>query len=217
MNRSALVERLERRFGRYAIRGLMNYIVLGMVVVYVASMFVRPFTGFSLASLLAFNKAAILHGQIWRLLTFVFIPTNTSPLFLVLSLYFYWLVGTSLENQWGRFRFNLYYLCGIIGTDIAGMITGYAGNHYLNMSLFLAFALLYPDFELNLFFILAVKVKWLALLDVALLLLDAWGMGWSGWLALIVSFLNVVLFFSRDAVDLGKQAYRRYKWKQNWK
>lgn len=212
-----LLDKLQRKLGRYAIPNLMNYLVIGMGIVFVMDMFLFPFTRLSLTNLLAFNRAAILRGQVWRLITFVLIPPNSSLLFILLSLYFYWMLGSTLENRWGRFRFNAYYLCGVIGTIIGGFITGYATNYYLNLSLFLAFAILYPDFEILLFFILPIKMKWLAIADAALLLLSAIGQGLTGWVALAFSLINVALFFGRDLVDLCKTAYRRYKWKQNWK
>ena len=129
----------------------MTIIVAGMGAVFLIDLF-YPATSFSLRSLLAFNRDAVLHGQIWRLITFIFIPPDSSVFFILFSLYFYWLIGSALENQWGAFRFNVYYLCGIIGTIVAGMITGYATSSYLNLSLFLAFALLYPDYQVMVFF-----------------------------------------------------------------
>lgn len=215
--KESLLDKAQRKLGRYAIANLMNYIVLGMGVVFVMDMFMYPFTRVRISSLLAFSLPQILRGQIWRLVSFVFIPPNASLLFILFALYFYWLIGTTLEHQWGRFRFNAYYLCGMAGTILSGLLTGYATNHYLNLSLFLAFAILYPDFEVMLFFILPVKMKWLAILDAVVLVLSALGQGLVGWIALFFSLLNVALFFGRDLVDLGKSAYRRYKWRQNWR
>lgn len=131
----------------------MTIIVDGMGIVYLIDLVLYSMVNFSLNSVLAFNREAVLHGQIWlwRLITFVFIPPNSNILFILFSLYFYWLIGSSLENQWGAFRFNVYYLCGMIGTILAGLITGYASNSYLNLSLFLAFALMYPDYQVMVF------------------------------------------------------------------
>lgn len=214
--REPLMDRLQRKLGRYAIRNLMLYIVAGMAAVYVLDIVAAPIMGFSLSNLLMFDRSAILRGQIWRLVTFVFIPPSSSMLFIVFALYFDYLVGTALQQQWGSFRFNLYYLCGMLGTVISGFLTGYATNSYLNMSMFFAFALLYPDFELILL-ILPVKVKYLALLSAVgvaySLIMDSW----AGRLALIVSLINVALFFWRDAVNTVKNAYRRYQWKKNWR
>lgn len=209
------LDKLNRKFGRYGIRNLMTFIVGGMAVVYLMELLVYPMTGFSLSSVLAFNRNAVLHGQIWRLITFIFIPPDSSILFILFSLYFYWLIGNVLENQWGAFRFNLYYLYGMVCTVIAGMITGYATNSYLNLSLFLAFALMYPDYQVMVFFILPVKMKYLALLDavglVALFIMDSW----AGRVALLVSLGNVILFFWHDFINGIQNAKRRYEWRKN--
>ncbi len=87
--------------------------------------------------------------------------------FIAFSLYFYYLIGTALEREWGSFWFDVYYFCGAIGTVIAGFITGSATNYYLNMSLFFAFAALYPNFQVLLFFFIPIKIKWLAYVDAA--------------------------------------------------
>ena len=215
--RPSLLEKLQRKLSRYAIRNLMLYIVIGMAAVFVIDMVVAPVTGFSASMWLMFSRSAILRGQIWRLITFIFIPPESSPLFIIFSLYFYWIIGTGLQNQWGSFRFNLFYLCGIIGSVIAGFIMGATTNTYLNMSLFLAFALIYPDFELLIFFMLPVKMKWLALIDAALLLLMLLTGSWADRLALVMSMANLALFFWRDGYQTIKNAYRRYQWKKNWR
>ena len=104
-------------------------------------------------------------GQIWRFLTFLFLPSSSSPLWVLLNLYFYCLLGNALEKEWGTFRLNLFYLSGILGSVLAALVTGYGVNRYLNLSLFLAFAALYPNFELLLFFVVPVKAKYLAVID----------------------------------------------------
>lgn len=207
------LDRMDRKFGKYAISNLMMYIVASMAVVYALEILMPV----NLTAYLVFSKAAILRGQLWRLVTFLFLPPNSSLLWILFSLYFYWMIGSALENQWGSFRFNMYYLFGMLGTIISGMITGYATNSYLNLSLFLGFALLYPDFQVNLFFILPVKVKYLALLD-ALGLALSFVMGdASSRIALMMALLNVLLFFGGDMIQRIKSAYRRYKWKKSFR
>lgn len=215
MYRENWTDKLQRKFGRYYIPNLMNIIVGGMGIVYLIELLIYPITGFSLSSILAFNKSAVLHGQVWRLITFIFIPPDSSVLFILFSLYFYWLIGNALENQWGSFRFNLYYLCGMIGTIIAGMITGYAANSYLNLSLFLAFALMYPDYEILVFFFLPVKMKYLALIDAIGLAAMFVADSWAGRIALLVALANVILFFYNDFIDGIKNAKRRHDFRKN--
>ena len=186
-----------------------------MAAVYLFDLFFYPVNHISLSSLLAFDRSAILRGQIWRIVTFVFIPPNSSPFFIFLSLYFYWLIGSSLENQWGAFRFNVFYLCGVIGTMLFGFITGYATNYYLNLSLFFAFALIFPDFQLMLFFILPVKVKYLALLDAIGFLWMLLTAGWPQKIALLVAVGNILLFFWKDFKNNIINWYRRYKFRRD--
>lgn len=109
----------------------------------------------------------VMQGQIWRLITFVFIPPlGLNPLFLFFALYFNYLAGNGLEQEWGGFKFNVYFLCGMLVTIIMSFITGMpATSTYINMSLFLAFACVYPNYEILLFFILPIKVKYLAIFD----------------------------------------------------
>lgn len=216
MNQNWL-NRLERKYGRYGIENLMNTIVIGMGLIYVLDFFFYGSMRVSLSSMLAFDRTAILHGQIWRLLTFIFIPPNTSLLFILISLYFYWMLGSLLEQHWGTFRFNVFYLCGMLGTIVSGMITGYATNNFLNLSLFLAFALLYPNFEVLLFMILPIKIKYLAMLDAASLVFLFFTSTWSGKLALIVSLINLLLFFGGDLNRTIKNAKRRRDWKNQFR
>ncbi|MBQ8136214.1 MAG: rhomboid family intramembrane serine protease, partial [Clostridia bacterium] len=164
-----LIDQLERKLGRFYIRGLMKYICFGMAGIYVLDLFFYT-SGISASAFLAFDRDLILRGQVWRLVSFILIPPSSSPIFILLSLYFYYFLGTTLENQWGSRRFNLYYLIGIIGADIGGMVLGYNTNEYLNLSLFLTFACLYPDQEILLFFILPVKVRYIGYVDAAFLI-----------------------------------------------
>lgn len=203
------LNKLNRKYGRYAIPHLITYLVCGMGLVYLLSFILYPILRTSLSSLLMFDREAILHGQLWRLVTFVLIPPSSGPVFILFSLYFYWIIGTGLENQWGAFRFNAYYLCGILGTMLAGLLTGYATNNYINLSLFLAFAMIYPEHEVLLFFFLPIKVKYLAFADALYLLILFLRDSWGGKLALLVALANVALFFGNDFVSHIRQAKRR--------
>ena len=207
------MDRLEQKYRRYAISNLMMYVVVAMAAVFVLDMLMPV----NLTSYLVFSKAAILRGQIWRLVTFMFLPPNSSIFWILFALYFYWMIGSSLENQWGSFKFNMYYLFGMIGSILSGMITGYATNSYLNLSLFLAFALLYPNVEVYVFFVLPVKVKYLAWIDAAGLLLSFVMGTMHTRIALAMALLNLLLFFGGDMIQRIKSAYRRYKWKQSFR
>ena len=211
------LEKLRRRFGRFGIPNLMLIIVGAMAIVFVMDFAVMAASGRSLSSVLAFDRAMIFRGQVWRIFTFLFIPPSSSLLFAALTLYFYWLIGSTLENQWGSFGFTLYYLLGVVGAIVCGFISGYATNYYLNMSLFFAFAMLYPDYRVLLFFFIPVKMKWLAAVDAALFVWSFITTGFAGRLALIAAVINVFVFFGPQFVEWVKSLYRRWKWKQNFK
>src|SRR5690349_1572794 len=136
-----LLARLERRFGRFAVPNLTYVIVAGMAVVYVLAM-LRP--GFS--NLLVFDLELVKQGQVWRLFTYIFVPPR-STFGAFLRMYFLWWLGRDLESHWGAFRFNVYWLVGIIGTTTAAAFTGAdtATSWYLVETLFFAFATLFPD------------------------------------------------------------------------
>lgn len=188
------MDRLERKFGRYSIPHIMYFVTGIMLAVFAADLVL----GGTVTSMLAFSRGLILRGQIWRVFTFIFLPPGTSVLWIVFSLYFYCLMGNALENAWGTFRFNLFYLCGIIGSILAGFLTGYGLNHFLNMSLFFAYAAVYPENQLMLFFFLPIKVKWLAAVDAAYFLIMFIFGNWSMRVAILFSLLNVWLFFGAD-------------------
>ena len=207
------IDKLAFKMRRIAVPSLMKYIVISMGAVFVLDLFF----GNLLTQYLIFNKAAIWSGQLWRLISFIFIPISSSPLFIIFTLYFYWMIGEALEREWGVAKFNLFYLTGIVGTLIAGLITGYATNQYLNMSLFLAFAILFPNFELRLFFVLPVKIKWLAYLDLVFFLFALVVSGWPERIALLVSLANIVLFFHDDARRQINNIRRRRQWQNQFK
>lgn len=212
-----LLDRIEIRVGRYrGIRNLITLIVAAMAAVYVADLF-APTVGFYLSSYLAFDRTMILRGQIWRLVTFVITPPNTSLLWIIMQLLFIHFTGQMLQNHWGTLRFNIFYLVGVVGSAIAGMITGYATSYYLNLSMFLAVAILYPMMQINVYGILPIRMKWLALIDVLLLLPGLINGFWGEKAAILVSLGNVALFFYDRLIRSIKDAKRRYEWRKNWR
>ena len=211
------LDQLEERFGRYHINNLMGKIVMGMGIVYVLNFFSLSLFNFSIINLLTFNRYAIMHGQFWRLITFIFVPEFGSIITVLLSLYLNYVIGHALEDKWGSFRFNLFYFSGVIGTIIAGLFTGYAYNNYLNLSMFLAFASIYPDFELLLFYILPIKIKYLAIVDIIGLVLMFIRGTFATRITLIISLINVIIFCF-DSFTKSYHYYRRRKaWQDNFK
>ena len=215
--RPKFLEKLERKLKWLSIPNLMLIVVGAMGVVFVMNFLIGMSAGQSIYSMLTFDKELIAKGQVWRVFTFLFVPPAQNIIFALLALYFYWLIGSALENEWGAFGFTVFYLLGAVGAIISGFITGYATNDYINMSLFLAFALLNPDFTVYVFFILPVKMKWLALIDGAAILLSLIFNCWSGRLAVAMALINLLIFFAPMLVTRAKQIYARWKWKRNFK
>lgn len=196
-----LLARLERTFlARLAIERLTTFIVGGMAITYVLCR-IRP----------DFAQHLVLYPQLvpsqpWRLVTFLFLPPlGRWEIWVLIELYFVWLVGSGLEHEWGALKFNIYYLLGAIGIAIAGWITGTPQtNEYLNLSLFFAFATIFPDYEIRLFFILPVKVKWLGLLAGGYLAFKLIDSGMSTRVAIAVVFANYLLFFAGHIKELAR-------------
>ena len=172
------IDRFCYRHPNFGIPNLMLYIIIGNVIVFLFSM--MDTTGLFLQYLL-FSPDKILSGQVWRLITFVFIPPSRNLLYLALFLYFYYFIGSTLERQWGAGRFTMYYFSGILLTVIYGFVVGLLTNSlsmislsadYINLSLFFAYATLFPDNRVLLFFIIPIKIKWLALLNAAFFILQ---------------------------------------------
>lgn len=212
------VQRFCAAHPRFGIPNLMRVIVIGNVAVYVLMLLTQANDANAL-SFLTFNLNALLHGEVWRLVTFVFVPAYSSPFALLISLYFYYWIGSTLERQWGTAKFNLYYISGalltVLGVVLASLITGNpyltaAGTGYVNLSMFFVFAFLFPDTTVLLFFILPVRMKWLAYLDGALFAFDiikAIGAhNWAGVVLPIVALLNFAVFIWPEVHYLKERA-----------
>lgn len=231
------LSKLERKFGRYAVPNLMYYIIILYAAGFVLDI-VNPEFYYRYLSL---NAQAVLHGQLWRIVTFIIQPPSDSLVFIVFALYLYYMIGQHLEQAWGAFRFNLYFFSGMLFHVIAALlayaVTGLIlpmSIWYLNMSLFFAFAALYPDVQFLVFFMIPVKVKYLALIDalyfiypVVQAFLPAYG--GNAYLGIyykanameaVVSLLNFLIFFlgSRNMRPYSpRQRKRKREFQQNIK
>jgi len=191
--------RLERRFGRYAPSNLTFWIVALQGVTF-GILFVKPAS----LQLLILDPSAVARGEVWRLVTFLFLPWGPAngpwAIFTIFALLFLYTIGTSLEAEWGSFRFDVYYFIGAVGTIASSLIVGPVTNEYLNLSLLLAFATLFPDYEI-LLLILPLKVKWLGILSGGFL---AWSFvtGPARVKAgIVAAMLNYLLFFARPLYE----------------
>lgn len=194
-----LLVRLERKLGRFAIENLTSFIVGGMAIVFLLA-YSKP----ELLERLSLDPSRV-SSEPWRLVTYLFIPRSMHLFWVIFSLYWTWLVGRNLEHEWGAFKFNVYYLLGAIGTTAVAWLTGIPqGNFWLNTSLFFAFATVFPNYEILVFFIVPIRVKWLALLTLALVgyyFIDG-SVGVKA--AIAIAFVNYLLFFTGHLVALAR-------------
>lgn len=189
------IEEFCDRHPRFGIPGLMRYLTAANVVFWLLGVINRPLLGY-----LLFNPALILRGQIWRLVSFLFFPPSLSPLALLVFYFYYW-IGTALEQQWGTGQFTAFFLTGAVLTVLYAFavyfITGLPvsiDSTYLYLSMFFAFALLFPDMQLLFMFIIPIKVKYLGLVNAAFFLYEVITTPFPLGLLPLVAVLNVLIF-----------------------
>jgi hypothetical protein len=216
------LQMLERRFGWIAIPGLIRIVVALTALVYLLTL-VNP----EFVSVLQLSPVRIMHGEVWRLVTYIFIPqamgqpgSMLGPFWLLIALWFLLFVGDRLEQAWGAFALTLYFLVGMIGTTIAAFVFGADfSNAMLAASLFFAFAHFYPDEIIYVLFVLPMKVKWLAWISAGLLLFGFVTSPMSYRMALLVTFANYLIFFGpgvfRSVRDRHQVTDRRRRFQED--
>lgn len=215
------LDKLERRFGFLAIPGLIRIVIVFTALVW-GLMWLNP----SFRSALDLDPVRIRQGEVWRLVTYIFIPRGVGtsgvmqPLWVLLFLWFLWFIGEGLEQAWGAFRLTLYFVVGMMGTTVAAFFFGARfSNSMLYASLFFAFARFYPDQVIYLFFILPAKIKWIAWVSAALLLFG-FVVGTNSYrMALVAALANYFIFFGpeiiHDARHRGEVSARRKRYAQS--
>ena len=191
----SILDNLEKKFRHYAITNITLYLIVGQVL-----FFLFHLSGKFILERVVLVPNLVFAGEWWRLLTFLFIPPLTNPLFAFFAWYMFYLMGGALEGHWGAFRYNLFLLTGFLVTVAVSFLFPFypATNIFIGGSVFLAFAFLFPDFEILIFFILPVKMKWLALLT--------WiGYGYQFFVGsgptrmfILASVSNFLIFFGKD-------------------
>lgn len=225
-NLDAAISRFCYKHPNFGIPNLMLFIVVGNAMVFIMDSLSQG----TFSPILTFVPGAILHGQIWRLVSFVFVPGGTSGLlFTALMLYFYYWCGSQLEQLWGTARFNVFYLGGVVLSAVLGMVLGFlygganctiatASMYYVNLSLFLSIATLYPDMQMIIFagFIpLPVKAKWVAWFDLAVFAWSVIQSLISGQFLMalmpIVALLNYFIFFGGTLLGGAQKSAQRFQ------
>ena len=212
------LNKMERKIGKYAMPNLMIYLIAAYCIGFVIYT-VNP----NFMLMLTLSPYHILHGQVWRLITWILMPTDTRVFSLLIMALLYYQLGSALERSWGTFRFNVYIFGGMLFTVIGAFILygiyAAAGTgsletislissltfttNYINLTIFLAFAVMYPEMQILLFFIIPVKMKWMAVVYAVLIAINLILTSWGGRIAIIMSILNFLIFF------LSTRNYRR--------
>lgn len=201
--RMGFVDKLEKKIGFLAIPNLTSLLILVQVVVYFLMQ-----QNASLAENIVLVPAALYQGEYWRALTFLFFPPLSHPILMFFAWYIFYVFGKSLENYWGDFKYTLFLLVGWLATLVAALLIPllfspfYAmlpiSNGFIATTVFLAFARLNPDLQIMLFFILPIKVKWLAWLTwVGYFYLLILG-DWNSRLLTVAAIFNYTLFFGKS-------------------
>ena len=233
MARTPLKNKINRFFYRNRNRGiprLMLYVAIANLVVYV--LYIVNQSDPLFYRMLVFDRALILRGQVWRLVTYPFVYVTESGLLwgLIGMLFYYW-CGSILEQYWGVLRLNVYYLMGILLTDVGALLLRATANvEYVNLSLFLALATVLPEEQIRIWFVIPIKMKWLAIIDLALTLLGVisglivmirglgnGGFPYLGWLLPIIALINYFLFFGKQSANLLPDFIRYHPTRKSWK
>lgn len=202
-----MLDKLDRKYGKYAIHNLMQYIVMSNAVIFVMDIL----SGYKLFEMLDFNRAAILQGEVWRVFTFILIPplrgdSLRSAIFIIFALYLYYMIGNTLERVWSPFKFNVYYFMGVIIMLVSGFVFNTDANvFYLNTTLFFAFATYFPNMEFRLYMILPVKVKYLAYMSAGFMIFLMFTGGTYTRISIIAGLSNYLLFFGKDLIKGNKK------------
>ena len=212
----------------------MLYIALGNAIV---AFFSLLNSGSALYSLLCFDKALILQGQVWRLFTYVFTQSSSGLLGLIF-IYFFYMIGRHVELSMGTLKFNLFYLSGVLLMDVFAMIFCpmasaasmdaqqnalstaliylYQGSmaYYLHLSLILAYATLHPDSQFLIFFIIPIRGWIIALVYIVLVVADIFNLSYPVFLVPhnlvpLVALGNYLLFMGKDIPNLFPKRYKR--------
>ena len=227
-----MLNKLERKFGKYAIPHLIVYLIGGYALGYLFEIG-GMLTNVNFIGFMTLEPYYIIHGfQFWRLITWVMIPPSSGIFFVLIMMLFYYQLGTVLEQTWGTFRFNVYMFGGIIATVIGAFVLyfiygllgvphvvgigNYFTTYYINMSIFLAFAVCYPNMEVRLYFLIPIKMKWMAVVYAVLVLFDVVRSGWGGRVAIICSLLNFVVFYLATR-NYGRVSPKEFQRKQAYR
>lgn len=209
-----------------------------MIITYIVGYLLQLF---GLTQFISLNPYLIMRGQVWRLVTWVIMPPGSLSIWTVIMLFFYYSLGMALERTWGEFRYNLYIFSGLLITLVGTIMVYFIGSalslnyaiiapewgallasgvstYYVNMSIFFAFAASYPDMRVMLYFIIPIKIKWLAVFDAVLMLYEIIFAPWFMKFIVLLSLLNFIIFFmaTRNFKRVSPhEIHRKWEFKRN--
>jgi len=199
------VSRLEARFGRFAVPGLVQVVAVLQLVTLVLFSISSPEAQKAFVGFLELDPERVMRGEVWRVVSHVFLPRSLSLVWALIGAMFLMWIGRGLDEAWGAFRVNLYVLGGIFFLTVGALLFGYVGGGlFLFQTLLFAFAVFYPNEEIMLFFVIPVKVKWLAIIGAALLGFSVMGQPDLFWQVLFAN-LNFLVAFGPALVRQGAQ------------
>lgn len=232
------MDNFERKYGKYAVKNLPKILIFCYVLGYLIQL-VERMNGLNgvISQFICLNPERIVHGQVWRLFTWVLIPPASFDFFTIIMLLFYYSISKTLESVWGTFRFNIYLFSGMLFTILGSfilmgllsvcpglmqysdsiatemMVVGvyYFSTYYVNMSIFLAFACTFPDNRVLLMFVIPIKMKWLGIAYGAILVYEAIAGGPYMLVTIVASLLNFLVFFLTFRKKSGKSAKARFE------
>lgn len=229
------LDRMEKKLGRYAIHNLSLYLIICYAFGYIIQIVNANFFAY-----LTLEPIYIMQGQVWRLFTWILVPPSSSNIFFTLiTLYFYYSIGSNMERVWGTFRYNVYIFSGMLFTILGAFLAfalyyfGYGlmpsvigyfvSTYYVNMSIFLAYAATFPQMQVVIFLLIIpvpIRVKWLGIIYGAMLVISALQSNMVGRIMILASLLNFILFFlaSKNRMYASpKEIHRRQVYKQQVK
>ncbi|MBR6231214.1 MAG: hypothetical protein IKR00_04670 [Lachnospiraceae bacterium] len=226
----AFLEKLRKKFGRYAIHGLTKYIIAAYIIGYVLLLMSRA-SGSGILFYLSLNPGAIMHGQVWRLVTWLLTPPTSLDIFTIVMLFCYYQLGSVLERVWGDFFYNLYIFFGLAMTLISSFIIYYTSaegmfliestggmiftTYYVSLSIFLGFAFTFPEQKMLLFFIIPIKIKYLAIFDIAYLVYSMFRTSfWTIRVQILCSMSSFIVLIILIALSKSKQKHRSASFKR---
>lgn len=203
-----LMNKLERALYRTRIRPFYKYVIYGMCGMLLLGTLLRAVLPMHLFTL---SIPMVLRGQIWRLVTFLLMPPGFSPLFALIALMLDYFIGTTLEQRLGAKRFFLLYSFLALSQILSAILTGYGSNAYISMALFMAFSFLYPDYQINIYFVLPVKMKWLGLISLGYLIYAMLIGPLSAKVGALFALAVLYLFFGKEFTDTVSMQIHQYK------